>query len=169
MNKKPLDYSKTIIYKIICKDSEVNDCYVGRTTNFNNRKGAHKDSCNKKTNIKLYNFINNNGGWTNWEMVEIEKCGCKNKEEAHEKEYEWYNKINATLNNNIPTRTKAIWQKDNKEKMAEYARNYYHGRSKKDPEYKKRLCEKEKENKAKRNNINERNPVGRPLKYKLVN
>lgn len=61
------------------------------------------------------------------------------------------------------------WRQANPHKLAEYARNYYHKRASTDPEYKKRLCEKEKENKAKRNNINEKKPVGRPLKYTITN
>jgi hypothetical protein len=39
---------------------------------------------------------------------------------------------------------KAQWQKLNKEKMATYARNYYHKRCSIDPEYKTKLCEKVK-------------------------
>ena len=60
---------------------------------------------------------------------------------------------------------KQIWTQKNKDKIAEYARNYYHKRCEKDPDYKKRMCEKEKKNKAKRHNITEIKPVGRPLKY----
>jgi len=63
---------------------------------------------------------------------------------------------------------KEIWILNNKEKIAEYARNYYHLRCQKDPDYKKRMCEKEKKNKAKRNNT-EIKAVGRPLKYIVKN
>ena len=55
------------------------------------------------------------------------------------------------------------WRQANPNKLAEYARNYYHKRTQTDPEYKKKLCEKE--NKAKRNSINIKRSVGRPLKY----
>jgi hypothetical protein len=41
---------------------------------------------------------------------------------------------------------KAMWQKQNKEKMAQYARKYYHKRCIKDPEYKIKLCNKVKAN-----------------------
>ena len=57
------------------------------------------------------------------------------------------------------------WRQANPNKLAEYARNYYHKRTQNDPEYKKKLCEKEKENKAKRNNIEIKRPVGRPRLY----
>jgi hypothetical protein len=34
MPKQPMDYSKTIVYKICCKDVDVKDVYVGHTTDF---------------------------------------------------------------------------------------------------------------------------------------
>jgi hypothetical protein len=61
------------------------------------------------------------------------------------------------------------WRQANPHKLAEYARNYYHKRASLDPEYKKKLCEKEKENKAKRNSIKINRSVGRPLKYTITN
>ena len=72
----------------------------------------------------------------------------------------------STINKSSESRKK--WRQANPHKLAEYARNYYHKRASQDPEYKKKLCEKEKENKAKRNSLFEKKPVGRPLKYKLV-
>ena len=35
-----------VMYKIVCNDLNINDCYVGHTTNFNNRKSDHKYNCN---------------------------------------------------------------------------------------------------------------------------
>jgi len=67
-----IDYSNTIIYKIACLDTSVKDLYVGHTTNFVQRKHAHKQSCgNPKSpnhNCKLYTIIRENGGWTSWRM-----------------------------------------------------------------------------------------------------
>ena len=65
MPKLPMDYSKTIIYKIehIENDSLV---YVGHTTNYEKRKCKHKSRCNngmdKSYDIKLYQMIRENGG-----------------------------------------------------------------------------------------------------------
>ena len=72
MPKTPIDYTKTIIYKIICLDLEIKDNYVGSTTSFLKRKQQHKANCNKKKNVKIYNIINTNVGWDNWTMIEIE-------------------------------------------------------------------------------------------------
>ena len=45
MPKTEIDYSKSVIYKIVCDDLNVKDCYVGSTTNFIKRKRHHKEAC----------------------------------------------------------------------------------------------------------------------------
>ena len=45
MPKNEIDYYNYIIYKIVCKDSNIKDIYVGHTTNFVQRKYAHKQGC----------------------------------------------------------------------------------------------------------------------------
>lgn len=99
MPKDNIDYSNTIIYKIQCKDPLVKDLYVGHTTNFSQRKYAHKISCKNFPNTKPYNFIVQNGGWDNWDMIEIAKYNCKDSTEARIKEQEHYKVLNSTLNN----------------------------------------------------------------------
>ena len=41
MPRKEIDYSNTHFYKIVCKDLNIKDCYVGHTTNFKNKKYEH--------------------------------------------------------------------------------------------------------------------------------
>jgi hypothetical protein len=38
MPKTTIDYSKTVIYKIVCNDLDVKDIYIGSTTEFTKRK-----------------------------------------------------------------------------------------------------------------------------------
>ncbi len=61
MPKEVIDYSNTIIYKIVCNDINIKDTYVGHTTNFVQRKYAHKQGVNNSKsynyNSKLYKFI----------------------------------------------------------------------------------------------------------------
>ena len=106
MQKTDIDYSNTIIYKITCKDPIVNDIYVGHTTNFVQRKRAHKQSCiSDKTynhNCKLYEVIRNNGGWDNWKMTIVNFFDCKDQYEARVKEQEYFVSLNATLNSIEP-------------------------------------------------------------------
>jgi hypothetical protein len=106
MPKTEIDYSNTIIYKITCKDPIVTDVYVGHTTNFVQRKHAHKQSCinDKSPNYKckLYEVIRNNGGWINWKMEIINFFECHDHYEARKKEQEYFISLNATLNSIEP-------------------------------------------------------------------
>ena len=127
MPKIEIDYSNTIIYKITCKDSNVKDVYVGHTTNFVQRKHAHKQSCiNDKSpnyNCKLYDVIRNNGGWNNWKMEIINFFNCQDHYEARKKEQEYFVSLNATLNSIEPMpkpKIKPILVKEIKEKQIFY-------------------------------------------------
>jgi hypothetical protein len=103
MPKEDIDYSNTIIYKIYCKDKLITDIYVGHTTNFIQRKYSHKICCNSNSNkLKIYEVIRDNGGWENWEMEEIEKFNCSGSLEARQKEQEYYELLNPTLNSVPP-------------------------------------------------------------------
>ena len=106
MPKTVIDYSNTIIYKITCKDPNVKDLYVGHTTNFVQRKYAHKQSCmnDKSANhkCKLYQVIRNNGGWNNWHMEIVGFFNCNDHYEARKKEQEYFEILHATLNSIEP-------------------------------------------------------------------
>lgn len=129
MPKTPIDYSKTIIYRIVCKDPTVKECYVGSTTDFTRRKSGHKGRCNnindKKYNYKVYQFIRANGGWENWDMIEIEKYNAIDKLDAEKKERCWLEYYNAILNKYIPSRTQIERTMDNKDQIIEYKQDYY--------------------------------------------
>jgi hypothetical protein len=121
MPKKIIDYSKTIIYKIVCNDLNITEVYVGHTTNFINRKAKHKSDCNnpnsKSYNFKIYNTIRQNGGFENWSMIEIEKFqDCNDIKEVSARERYWYELLNAKLNTNCPGRN-----------VKEYKKEYYLG------------------------------------------
>lgn len=120
MPKKNIDYSKTVIYKIVCNDLNITDLYVGHTTNFIKRKYAHKKVCNTETdkgyNFKIYKMIRDNGGWDNWTMIEIEKYSCNDGNKSHARERYWYEELNANMNSNIPNRINKEYNKINKVK-----------------------------------------------------
>ena len=102
MPKLGVDYSNTIIYKIYCKDETVDDMYVGHTTNFTKRKYQHKICSNKTVSqyskLKIYRAIKDNGGWDNWDMIEIAKYHCKDATEARIKEQHHYELLKSSLN-----------------------------------------------------------------------
>jgi hypothetical protein len=101
MPSKSIDYSKTVIYKIVCNDLLITDIYVGSTTRFTLRKNRHKSACNssaKASEFKVYKIIRDNGGWDNWSMIQIEEFPCVNGNEARARERYWYERLNPTLN-----------------------------------------------------------------------
>ncbi len=106
MPKVEIDYSNTVFYKIYCKDANVSDLYVGHTTNFVQRKHAHKQSCkNPKSsnyNCKLYNAMRQHGGWDNWIMEIIAFHNCNDHYDARIKEQEYFVSCKATLNSIEP-------------------------------------------------------------------
>jgi hypothetical protein len=103
MPKQNIDYSQIVVYKIVCNDLNVKECYVGHTSNFIKRKYNHRYNCiNNIKKFKVYETIRNNGGWENWSMLEIEKFSCNNKQEALLRERHWYEILNTSLNSYLP-------------------------------------------------------------------
>jgi hypothetical protein len=106
MPKTDIDYSNTIFYKIYCKNPDIKDIYIGHTTNFVQRKYAHKRSCTyeKSANYtcKVYNVIREYGGWDNWKMEIIAFRECADHYEARKIEQQYFEEYNATLNSIEP-------------------------------------------------------------------
>ena len=126
MPKENIDYSKTIIYKIVCKDIDIKDCYVGSTTDFVRRKYVHRNNAvniTPRSHLYVYEFINKNGRWNNWEMIEIEKYNASDKLESLKRERFWLEELKATLNKKTPSKThsesKKDWRTKNVEKVRE--------------------------------------------------
>ena len=129
MPKHNIDYSNTIFYRIVCKDVNIMDCYVGHTTDFRVRKNNHKSSCHnpdsKMYNLYVYQFIRANGGWSNWDMVLIERQSCEDKLVATRRERYHIEQFNASLNTVMPSRGVKERNILRKEEMSQYHKQYY--------------------------------------------
>jgi hypothetical protein len=119
MPKKVIDFSNTIFYKIVCKDLTINELYVGHTTNFRQRKAKHKSAC-KNSDIQVYRFIRENGGWNNWDMIQIHTQSCINLNDAKSIERKYIETLFATLNGTMPGRTKNEWNEVHKDDIKNY-------------------------------------------------
>jgi len=130
MPRQAMDYSKCVIYKIICNNLTITECYVGHTNNFVKRKYQHKHSCNT-INCKLYQMIRENGGWDNWTMTPICEYPCENYIQACIKEEEYRIELQSSLNNNkcyielSRDKYKKKWAEEHKEEIAEKAKEKY--------------------------------------------
>jgi hypothetical protein len=126
---------QSTIYKIVCRDPSITDCYVGRTSCFATRVNQHSTCCSNKNNVtygyKLYQTIRENGGWHNWEIKAIEKVEHDSSDStaAREREAFWFHELKATLNNNIPNQSKKdsckMWFKKNPTYFHDYNLEYY--------------------------------------------
>jgi len=116
------------MYKICCNDLNIKDIYIGHTTNFTKRKSGHKNRCNNEKdkfyNFKVYKFIRDNGGWNNWEMIEIEKFSCVDENEAKARERYWIETLNCSLNSYIPLRTSKEYWESHKQRKKELDAKY---------------------------------------------
>ena len=124
-----VNYDKSTIYKLCCKDPEITDIYVGSTTNFTRRKSQHKQRCNNENSdkyyYKVYKTIREYGGFDNWDMVEVEKYCATDRNDLHTRERFWLEELGATLNMCIPTQSSAEYYKKNKDNIIKRSSEYY--------------------------------------------
>jgi len=135
------NYNNSVIYKIFCRENEITDIYIGSTINFNKRKNLHKKDCKNK-NIKLYNFIRENGGWDNWNIEVIENYVALDKQELCKRERYYYDLLKPSLNMCLPYRTEV---ERCKKYHKEYCKKYYEKNKEKFKENKKKYYENNKE------------------------
>ena len=109
MPRKPIDYSKCVFYRLVCRDVTVTEVYVGSTTNEFDRRRCHKSDCHNENgpryNYFVYRFIREHGGWGNWQLLVHEKLAVKDDVEARLRERFWTEHYQATLNKQLPGRT----------------------------------------------------------------
>lgn len=121
MPPKAMDFSKTVMYKICCKDLAVKELYVGSTTNMVQRRANHKSSCSnendKAYNLQVYRFIREHGGFENWEVIVVEQFACENDEQKRTRERYWCEQLGSTLNSNRPILTE--------NELNDYKKAYY--------------------------------------------
>jgi len=90
------------IYKIKCKNNEIEEFYIGSTNKLSSRKSQHKKNVHNKVSkkywCKLYQFIRANGDWDNFEIVVLEAGTCEEPDYIRHKEQEYINQLNPTLN-----------------------------------------------------------------------
>ena len=98
----PIDYSKTIIYKI--QHTEKPELfYIGHTTNYDSRKYQHQQACNSEKRPSkgvLYLMIRIHGGWDKFVMSPIRQVECKSRIDALIEEQKSIDELGATLNYN---------------------------------------------------------------------
>ena len=117
--KKPIDYSKGKIYKIVCNTTGL--IYVGSTIQkLCERLRGHRTDYKsylkgKQHYTTSFDIIKND----NYEIILIENCPCNSKDELHREERKYIESIRC-VNKVIPTRTNKEHYENNKDKMKDY-------------------------------------------------
>jgi hypothetical protein len=121
-------YQNSAIYKIVSKDISDTSTYVGSSVRWRHRRNCHKSDCNndksKNYNYKVYQYIRQNGGWDNFEVVKIEGYPCKTREELALREGFWQRTLKATLIVAQAGRTNKACRQDHKERLYELQKKY---------------------------------------------
>ena len=144
------DKCEYTFYSFICNDPNITDCYVGSTKAFRQRKSEHKHNCNnearKSYNLKIYQTIRANGGWTNWEMKPIDTKICS-KLEAHIHETKLMEERHSTLNMCKAYVSEEQKKEYSKEYLKEYLKEYREQNKKAISAYQKEYRAKKKQQK----------------------
>jgi len=117
------------VYKLVCKDINVTECYVGSTTNTRIRKAHHKHTCNSvngdRYNYRVYEYIRNNDGFENWELIVLETVQYDQRFELRSRERHHMEALGATLNTQTPNRNRAEWKQNNVEHNNQRHKEYH--------------------------------------------
>jgi hypothetical protein len=114
-----------IMYKIQPKNNDLFFSYIGHTADFSKRCEAHKRNTTnikdrKHYHLKVYQTIRDNGGWDEWEIIELEKYICNDKMKARMREQE----LMFTHNTNLNTCKAFITEDERKKKKQEITNKY---------------------------------------------
>jgi len=158
MPKKEIqDY---IFYKIVCLDDSCELIYVGSTANWKARNYKHKRDCTNeksdKYNYKVYKTIRANGGWCNFNMIEIGTAKQITLRRSKQIEDEYRVQLKASMNDRrcylseeqkkeYARQYDKKYREANKDKIKERNQNYYQENIDKFKEYKQDNKDKIKE------------------------
>ena len=131
-----VDWSNTVLYLLRSNNLLIEDEYVGKSGDFHQRKINHKSKCNnvnsEEYHFKVYKFIRENGGFDDWHFEILQTANLEDEKEAEALERIWIDKLEPTLNIQLPAQTP--------EELAENNRVLARIRERKkreDPEYRK--------------------------------
>jgi len=114
-----------VFYKIVCLDNSVELCYVGSTANFIKRKSEHKNDCYNQNrpnyNSKIYKTIRDNGGWSNFKMIQLETREQLTIRQAEQIEEEYRVELKAYMN----SKRCYLTEEQKREADKEYTKKYY--------------------------------------------
>jgi hypothetical protein len=121
-----------VIFKIVCKDLNVKEIYLGMTINFNVMQDKFKYIYNNRLRVKpkvkpnmiLLNYIFLHGGFDNFLFEIIQTYKCDNAKEANIYKRKHYDELHPALNKNKPALSDEDRHKYQKDYHMHYDRSY---------------------------------------------
>jgi len=99
---KPVKQKTYTFYKLSCNNLETKEVFVGFTTlTMKDMLKLHKRKYNITStgnNRKFYQVVRENGGFSNWSEVVLEKCNFNDRLKALERKKEWIEKTPNDVN-----------------------------------------------------------------------
>jgi len=148
------------VYKIVCKDPSITEFYIGSTNNLDRRIIEHESICNNfnnpKSNLKVYKFIRENGGFANWDIIVEQETPNYDIKNRFITEQSYKDKLKPQLNSNNAFGTD---RNKNNKKYRESAKGKVYSKAYRDnnKEYLASLLQKWRDNnKDKLKNINKK-------------
>ena len=88
-----MDYNKSVIYQVCCKDEGIDKVWIGTSTGIKSRSRFYAFNTNnrmsKRYDQPLYKFIRTHGGWNRWCLSVLEEYPCKDKFELERRKNWW--------------------------------------------------------------------------------
>tara|TARA_B110000046_G_scaffold157308_1_gene168577 strand:- start:430 stop:972 length:543 start_codon:yes stop_codon:yes gene_type:complete len=121
------------VYSIQCLDENIKEFYIGSTDDLQKRIENHMSSynCINRKNYKVYKFIRENGGLSNWVINPIEIFSFLTELELRQHEQFYMDKYNPQLN----SRRAYTNEEQRIEVEKEYSKEYYKKNIEKIKEY----------------------------------
>ena len=94
---------KVTFYKFKHATDDTKEFYIGSTHCLKKRIAQHKTCCTTKPWLKVYTYVNQNGGFENWTFEVIETGEYGNRRAIYEREGELVNIHKPTLNTCVPS------------------------------------------------------------------
>ena len=114
------DYSKTIIYKIGCKDPSVPDFYLGYSTfSLHHVSEMFKARCKSDNKWPVCEFVRTHGDFENWFFERLDCKPCNTSLEARTELRRHFNATPPSLNLHLPTRTPKEYGQGEKNRAAQ--------------------------------------------------
>jgi group I intron endonuclease len=110
-----------VVYKITCITDE-NIFYIGSTNDLKKRIFSHRACYKRKNHRHIYQCMDKNGGFDNFEFTIIETLNNTTKREAERREQHFITTLNPVMND---MKRCYMTPEDKKEKIAKDGKEYY--------------------------------------------